>query len=703
MGVVSRRPISLLAIVSLALVVKATVLLQLHDHLLLQPSGVLDDAVYVSLGQRVAAGDWALGPDVYYLSPFYTYFLGIVLKLSSGSLMGVRIVQVALGVSSVGLIYATARRWFDDRTALVAATFAVLTGLFSFYEILLLQTSVDPFLTALALYTLTVALQEGSPAWGGAAGCALGLLAMNRPNALAFLPVAAVGLGFVHRRSRATIVPAAALLLAAALTLAPIALRNRFVAGDWVLISSHGGLNFYIGNNEHADGTYSPVPGVTPSIQGQVKDARTIAERALGRSLKASEVSDYFYARAREWIAGHPADAGMLLARKIAYMFNTADLALNYSYTYYSRDESTLLTALPVGPWLLVPLGFFGLVAAPPARASRVAFAVWASFVPVYALAVALFFVSSRYRLPLLVPLCVMGGAGTMWLAAAIRARRAQAAGAALLLLIPLAVLANWNIGPDTGRANERTEMVAHLIAAGRSAEAEGLIARTAPEHPAPGFLYFRAGYGYLERGDTTRAVAYLEHAMRAEPAQPDIRFFLGEALVAAGRYEEAVPQLAAARDAGFTPELAGYKLATALAQLGRTQDARDALRRAVASAEAGTEVDWLKFGELAMQLHDPAYAQPLLERAVAQRPASSPAHESLGLALLLQGLTDRAIPALSRAAALDSSSASARYNLAVALAQAGKIAEARAQAEAALRIRPDYPQAQEMLQRLPR
>lgn len=702
MGLVSRRPISLLAIVSLALVVKAIVLLQLHDHLLLQPSGVLDDAVYVSLGQRVAAGDWALGPDVYYLSPFYTYFLGIVLKLSSGSLMGVRIVQVVLGVSSVGLIYATARRWFDDRTALVAATLAVLTGLFSFYEILLLQTSVDPFLTALALYTLTVALQEGSPAWGGAAGCALGLLAMNRPNALAFLPVAAVGLGFVHRRSRATIVPAAALLLAAALTLAPIALRNRFVAGDWVLISSHGGLNFYIGNNEHADGTYSPVPGVTPSIQGQVKDARTIAERALGRSLKASEVSDYFYARSREWIAGHPADAGILLAHKIAYMFNSADLALNYSYTYYSRDESTLLGMLFVGPWLLVPLGLLGLwVARPPDRPGE--FAIWASFVPVYVVAVALFFVSTRYRLPLLVPLCVSAAGATVWLVDVVRARKARTAAAGLAAFVALGILANWNIGPDTGRANERTEMVAHLIAAGRSAEAEGLIARTAPEHPAPGFLYFRAGYGYLERGDTTRAVAYLEHAMRAEPAQPDIRFFLGEALVSAGRYEEAVPQLAAARDAGFTPELAGYELATALAQLGRTRDARDALRRAVASAEARTEVDWLKFGELAMQLHDPAYAQPLLERAVAQRPASSPAHEGLGLALLMQGLTDRAIPALSRAAALDSSSASARYNLAVALAQAGRIAEARAQAEAALRIRPDYPQAQEMLQWLPR
>jgi len=38
-------------------------------------------------------------------------------------------------------------------------------------------------------------------------------------------------------------------------------------------------------------------------------------------------------------------------------------------------------------------------------------FAVWALFIPVYALSVAIFFVSSRYRLPLLIPMCITSGA----------------------------------------------------------------------------------------------------------------------------------------------------------------------------------------------------------------------------------------------------------------------------------------------------
>ena len=41
---------------------------------------------------------------------------------------------------------------------------------------------------------------------------------------------------------------AAALLLGAVLLVAPAAVRNRVVSGEWVVLTSHGGLNFYIGN-----------------------------------------------------------------------------------------------------------------------------------------------------------------------------------------------------------------------------------------------------------------------------------------------------------------------------------------------------------------------------------------------------------------------------------------------------------------------
>ena len=91
------------------------------------------------------------------------------------------------------------------------------------------------------------------------------------------------------------------------------------------------------------------------------------------------------------------------------------------------RDEHNLLRYLPVGAWLLVPLGLVGFwVAAPVDPRQRTAFWLWTSVVPLYAVAVAAFYVSSRLRLPLLVPLCVGAGAALDAAATAWRTRTAS-------------------------------------------------------------------------------------------------------------------------------------------------------------------------------------------------------------------------------------------------------------------------------------
>ena len=70
-----------------------------------------------------------------------------------------------------------------------------------------------------------------------------------------------------------------------------------------------------------------------------------------------------------------------------------------------------MLRFYAIGPWLLIPLGLVGLVFFAPPPPRRRDFLIWAAFVPGYAVGVAAFFVAERYRLPLLVPLCVGAGA----------------------------------------------------------------------------------------------------------------------------------------------------------------------------------------------------------------------------------------------------------------------------------------------------
>jgi tetratricopeptide (TPR) repeat protein len=680
-----------------ALAAKAAVLVQLHAHPLLQPAGELDSAVYVRLAERAAAGDWALGPDAYFVSPLYVYSLAVVLRLF-GSALAAQALQVALGAAAVGLVFATARRIWGASAGWVAAGLMALTGVLTFNEVLLLQSALDPFLSALALWALARAVGAWRTRDLCVAGAALGLLALNRPNALVVGGVLLPAI-LLARFSREGLRSAAAFALGLALTLAPVALRNRVVSGEWLLVSSHGGLNFYIGNNAEADGTYHAVPGITPSIAGQAGDSRRVAEAEAGRPLSASEVSDHFYRKAGSWIAAHPGVAAALLLRKLGYVLNQTDLSLNYSYAYYARDEATLLRALVVGPWLLVPLGLLGLVATPPAS-GRAGYRVWALFAPAYALSVAAFFVASRYRLPLLVALCTTSGAGAVQIVEALRTRRRPWLVGAAAVLLPLALLANWNFGLDDGTSGERTEMALALVDRHRDAEARELVARAEPHHPQPALLLYRVGRAYLERGASAEAVSYLKRAASLDAGRAEVRLALGQALLDAGRLEDAVPHLAAARDAGVRPDLAGFDLARALLALGRRAEAREALRHTPVAASADA-ASLLALGTLALELEDAALAESALRRAVERWPESADAHEKLGLALAWQGRRDEAAAQLETACRLDPTLASAQLNLAVVLAQQGRLGEARARATEALRLRPSYPQALALLRDL--
>jgi 4-amino-4-deoxy-L-arabinose transferase-like glycosyltransferase/Flp pilus assembly protein TadD len=702
----SRWAVALGLLVVLA--VKLVVLFQLGDHSLLQPRGVLDDAVYLKLAQRVAGGDLLLGPDVYYLSPFYTYFLGLILALG-GSVFTARVVQVTLGVASVLLVGLTARRLWGERAGWFAAASTALTGLFTFNEILLLQSSVDPFLAALALWALGRAVGQASrlpdavgqasrlPTRAGGSffltGVAFGLLCLNRPNALAAAVVVAAA-WLVIRRSREAALQVAAAIVGLCVVIAPVTVRNRVVAGDWTLITSHGGLNFYIGNHEGASGTWTTLPGISPSIEGQSRDAARVASAAMGRPVSAGEASNYFFDLGRRWILGHPLEAARLWLRKVALAFTNTDLALNYSFTYYARDERTLLGALVVGPWFLVPLGLVGLVLStvwqarrlphhsarrlphhsagrlphPPGERlpNRAALLAWSSFVPGYAASLVVFFVASRYRLPMLVALAVGSGFALDFVIAAVTDRcwRAVATVCASAAVLGAATL--LPIEPDSGRFFERGERVVQLIAAGQDDEGERLLRDTEADYPQRALLLYRVGQAWQQRGQGAKAVPAFERARSADPASVEILLALAGSYRSAGRGDDAVKTVGA---------------------VTRLNDAVPA--------------DVVEFGAALLAGGDLSLAEQVARLAAVRWPTSSPSLDLLGLALMLQDKRPEGEAALREAVRLDPASASAHYHLAQAVAVAGRTAEAIVLLEETLRLRPDYPEAQRLWQRL--
>lgn len=706
---------TLAAVAATALVVKLVVLMQLRNHPLLQPHGELDTAYYIQVGERVATEGLLAPVGSFVVSPLYVYFLAAVFKAGL-PVFAAQLIQVVLGAAAVVLTFATARHWFGERSALVAATLAILTGLFTFNEVLVLQSALDPFLVSSTLYALTRTTAGGGWRAFAGAGIVLGLLSLNRPNALVFAVAAAAGVAVYQWRDKADpsgraarplthrLVGAAVLAASLIAVLGVNAVRNYAVSGDAMPISSHGGLNLYIGNHERADGTYTPVPGITPSIAGQAIDAKRVAESHTGRSLSPGEVSSYFAWQAAEWVTEHPADALRLTVRKAAILLNAVDVPLNHSLAFYAREPGSLLRLLVVGPWLLLPLGLVGL-AWPALRVNHRGFWLWASFVLVYGASVVVFFVSDRYRMPMLVPLCATAGAASVRLFDLSRARRWTALAWPLAAVTAVTLLVLADLGLDNGIGGEQTRRAVLLVEQGAIDQARRYVAQVAPGHSHPGVLQFRVGEALSDAGRYGDAIPLFEGAMAADGPQPAIRLALGTALLNRGASQQAVGHLQAAFDHGFRVDVAGPLLVRALVLAGRGDEAARRLPGIPDSAASGPSAGSvaLDLGTVALE-HGAAFEAIRWTRiAVVSLPESAEAHEKLGLALFLTGDARSAAPALERACDLDRRSASAHLNLAAVYAALGRFDDARRLAAEARRLDPAEPRVKALLDALPR
>ena len=616
---------------SLAVIVavKLMVLWQLKDHPLAHPDAGLDTTAYVNLARRVAAGDIGLGPGLYYVSPFYIYFLATTLTLLD-SFTAVRVAQAGFGTLAVASIFVTARVWFGTRAAWIAAALAAGTGLFTFYEVLILQSSLDAVLASTALAALAWGL-HGPPASAyrrtalAVAGLIFGLGVLNRPNMLVGA-LAVVLAAVLVRRWRAALLLTLGLLAG----LSPVLVRNLVVAGEFSLVSSHGGLNFYIGNHAGATGFYREVPGIRPLIEGQAEDTRRVASAALGREVSDNEASAYFRRLATDWIRAEPAAALALFVRKLFFVFHAQHVALPHSYPFFAYDAGSLLRFLPIGPWLLVPVGLAGLLVAVRDRRAgstdqRAAFVVWSAFIPGYACGIAIFFVAERYRLALLVPLCVTAGAMIEWLWRQVRHRSRQPLAVPAAALAVLAVATNWPMPfLNDGRWDEGLRLAQRLVITGDYAGADAWVERLERSAARPGRAHHGVGMQLVAQDQPARALTHLRQSLAKGFASAD------------------------------DPEI------------------------------------WLRLGRLAARTEGPASADPLFRRAVALAPAQATARQQHGLNLLVLNRLEEASGELREAVRLDPADVDSLAHLAYCEIKLGAVEKAREHIRAALALKPD-------------
>jgi hypothetical protein len=189
-------------------------------------------------------------------------------------------------------------------------------------------------------------------------------------------------------------------------------------------------------------------------------------------------VLKYYRVRALAWIATNPGAWLGLTFKKFYYFWNRLEIPDNYNYSFM-RGHSVLLRLPFAGNWLVAPLALAGIIFLWPLKRKHEAGKKPASsgisllivFALGYMVAVILFYITGRMRLPAAPFLIIIS---SMFIVRSVEAVRAKPKSAIIraVILVAAAVLVLWPKPPATlGYGREHFVVATHAVERAEKAE----------------------------------------------------------------------------------------------------------------------------------------------------------------------------------------------------------------------------------------
>lgn len=392
------------------------------------------------------------GEDAYFRAPLYPYFLAFLAFVTSGSIFWAKVLQILVTAGTSLFVYRLAFTLFDQRAAIISGLAYALYGTLVFYETMFLIPGLFLFFTVWGMYRLVSQRGSESGLTWFTTGIIFGLAAISRPNILVVLPFLMLWL-YVSRKQIAVLARRAApplwIALGILLMILPVTVRNLAVTGEFMLISSQGGINLYLGNNEVADGLTMLMPEVdldeSLSWSRFIPVTQAAAEREAGHSLTAAQQSSFWTGKAIDFIFENPGKFLSLVLKKSAYLISGFENSDN-SDLYYQRTKSILYSGLlfnfgiyfPFG--ILLPAALAGMYLTRRRIADTAPLCV---FVVAYIPTIVFFLVTARHRLPLVPFLIVLAAGGVTTLLSSRTGREVREVLMAALIFVGTLIIVN--------------------------------------------------------------------------------------------------------------------------------------------------------------------------------------------------------------------------------------------------------------------
>ena len=387
-----------------------------------------DPAIYGYLADRIVGGHGYTYMDhvaTAYYPPGYPFALAGVqwvferLGLEASQHARMTLLNFLPSILTVGLTWGIARRLFDRTTAAVAAGIVAAWPNLIFFVAIGFTETLFLFLSMAALWAV-VGVEWAAGALGTrrmvAFGALVAMAALVRPLTLPFLVLLPVAMRIGGATWRHALGRAGVAVAAAAVVLAPWAVRNTLALDSVVVVSTNMGDNLCIGRNPEAYGGYNLPERCIAS------EDETEAENDRDNTIAAVE-----------YAARHPLTEARLTYRRAYYTYRDDHDGLSDTSGYlvesgagHSAKRYSLAHLADPLSWRVVVKGLAPLPRAlrrfrgpDPRRAFLFMVAVWLALTPL------VFFGQPRFKIPV-APLWAMGAAATL-VGASRRSRRSKA------------------------------------------------------------------------------------------------------------------------------------------------------------------------------------------------------------------------------------------------------------------------------------
>jgi tetratricopeptide (TPR) repeat protein len=213
--------------------------------------------------------------------------------------------------------------------------------------------------------------------------------------------------------------------------------------------------------------------------------------------------------------------------------------------------------------------------------------------------------------------------------------------------------------------------------------------------------LLMLAARVYFAEQDLAKAESALRRAIQADPGSTQAYAMLAGVLLRSGRLDAAraeYDQIAQRNPSNISAQTMSAMI---VQSQRKTADAKKRYEAIVEqdsrAAVAANNLAWI-YAEEGERLDD---ALRLARSAEATLPKSAEVQDTIGWIYIKKDLPTLAVPALEKSVEIAPDDASYRYHLALAYSRGGDTAKARAAVQQALKLKPDYADAQKLLAQL--